>query len=164
MYSGRVSALKRAIIIVADGVGCGGAPDAAEYGDAGADTLGNLSRAPGVGPLALPNLGALGLGHLTPIAGVPPAAAPAGAYGAMVEASAGKDTITGHWEMAGLVTAQALPTFPHGFPPDIVGELRAAAGGRGILGNKTASGTAIIDELGERHLATGDLIVYTSAD
>src|SRR5215467_8082274 len=117
--------IARAIILVADGVGCGGAPDAAAYGDAGADTLGNLSRQAGVGPLALPNLGALGLGHLTTIAGVPPAAAPAGAYGAMIEASAGKDTITGHWEMAGLVTAQALPTFPRGFPPEIVAELRA---------------------------------------
>ena len=134
------------------------------YGDAGADTLGNLSRHAGVGPLALPNLGALGLGHLTAIAGVPPTTASAGAHGAMIEASAGKDTITGHWEMAGLITKEALPTFPHGFPPDILVALRAAAGGRGLLGNRTASGTAIIEELGERHMASGDLIVYTSAD
>jgi phosphopentomutase len=152
---------QRAIILVADGVGCGGAPDAAEYGDAGADTLGNLSRA--VGGLRLPNLGALGLGNLTDIAGVPRAGAPAGAWGAMREASAGKDTITGHWEMAGLVTTQAMATFPEGFPPAITDELRAAAG-RGLLGNKTASGTAIIEELGPQHLATGDLILYTSAD
>jgi phosphopentomutase len=153
--------IERAIILVADGVGCGGAPDAAAYGDAGADTLGNLSRV--VGPLALPNLEALGLGHTTTIAGVPAGHA-RGAYGTMTEASAGKDTITGHWEMAGLVTAQALPTFPHGFLPPILDELRAAAGGRGILGNKTASGTAIIEELGAQQLATGDLILYTSAD
>jgi phosphopentomutase len=156
-----VTQIERAIILVADGVGCGGAPDAAEYGDAGADTLGNLSRA--VGPLALPQLEALGLGHTTAIAGVAPGAA-RGAYGTMTEASAGKDTITGHWEMAGLVTAQALPTFPHGFPPPILDELRAAAGARGLIGNKTASGTAIIEELAAQQLATGDLILYTSAD
>ena len=153
--------LNRAIILVADGVGCGGAPDAAEYGDAGADTLGNLSRA--VGGLALPNLGALGLGNLTEISGVPRSAAPGGAWGAMREASAGKDTITGHWEMAGLLTDQAMATFPHGFPRAVTDELRDVSG-RGILGNKTASGTAIIDELGPRHLETGDLILYTSAD
>jgi phosphopentomutase len=156
-----VSAFGRVIILVADGVGCGGAPDAAAYGDAGADTLGNIGRA--VGGLALPNLQALGLGQLTTIAGVPPAAAPGGAWGTMREASAGKDTITGHWEMAGLVTSQAMPTYPHGFPPEITGPLAAAAG-RGLLGNKPASGTAIIDELGARHLQTGELILYTSAD
>jgi phosphopentomutase len=152
---------QRAIILVADGVGCGGAPDAAAYGDAGADTLGNIARS--VGGLSLPNLGALGLGHLTDIAGVPPAAAPAGAWGTMREASAGKDTITGHWEMAGLVTNEAMATFPNGFPRAITDELRDVSG-RGILGNKTASGTEIIEELGPRHLATGDLILYTSAD
>jgi phosphopentomutase len=155
--------LQRAIILVADGVGCGGAPDAADYGDAGADTLGNLSRHAAVGGLALPNLGALGLGNLTDIAGVPRVAAPAGAWGAMREASAGKDTITGHWEMAGLVTTEAMATFPDGFPAAITDELRAAAG-RDLLGNKTASGTAIIEELGREHLATGALILYTSAD
>src|SRR5579872_981764 len=121
---------QRAIILVADGVGCGGAPDAAAYGDVGADTLGNLARA--VGGLALPNLGALGLGNLTDIAGVPCTPAPEGAWGAMREASAGKDTITGHWEMAGLVTAEAMATFPNGFPPAITSELAAAAG-RGEL-------------------------------
>jgi phosphopentomutase len=153
--------LGRAIILVADGVGCGGAPDAAAYGDAGADTLANLARA--VGGLALPNLGALGLGNLTDIAGVPRAAAPEGAWGTMREASAGKDTITGHWEMAGLVTTQAMATFPRGFPPEILAELRAASG-RELLGNKTASGTEIIEELGREHVATGALILYTSAD
>jgi phosphopentomutase len=152
---------ERAIILVADGVGCGGAPDAAAYGDAGADTLGNIAKQ--VGGLALPNLGALGIGHLTNIAGVPPAAKPEGAWGAMREASAGKDTITGHWEMAGLVTTEAMATFPNGFPRAITDELRDVSG-RGVLGNKTASGTAIIEELGPRHLATGDLILYTSAD
>ena len=154
--------ISRAIVLVADGVGCGGAPDAADYGDAGADTLGNLSRR--VGPLALPHLEALGLGHTTAIAGVGATAAPRGAFGTMKEASAGKDTITGHWEMAGLITERALPTFPDGFPEEILAALRAVAGHRGILGNKTASGTAIIEELGERHMASGDLIVYTSAD
>jgi phosphopentomutase len=156
-----VSGIERAIILVADGVGCGGAPDAGAYGDAGADTLGNLSRA--VGALSLPNLGALGIGHLTAIAGVPPAPTPRAAVGAMREASAGKDTITGHWEMAGLVTTRAMATFPKGFPPEITEPLRAAAG-RDLLGNKTASGTAILDELGPQHLATGALILYTSAD
>jgi phosphopentomutase len=154
-------ALSRAIIIVADGVGCGGAPDAADYGDAGTDTLGNLARA--AGGLALPNLQALGLGNLTAIAGVREAAAPRAAWGVMREASAGKDTITGHWEMAGLVTKHPMATFPDGFPPAITTPLRAAAG-RGLMGNKPASGTAIIDELGAEHMVTGDLILYTSAD
>jgi phosphopentomutase len=161
IYSPPVSGIKRAIIIVADGVGCGGAPDAAAYGDAGADTLGNLARA--VGGLALPNLQALGLGNLTAIAGVREAAAPRAAWGVMREASAGKDTITGHWEMAGLVTTQAMATFPNGFPREITAPLATAAG-RGLLGNKPASGTAIIEELGAKHMATGDLILYTSAD
>jgi phosphopentomutase len=156
-----VPPFRRAVVLVADGVGCGGAPDAAAYGDAGADTLGNIAHT--VGGLRLPNLEALGLGRLTTIAGVPPSASPRAAWGALQEASAGKDTITGHWEMAGLVTEEAMPTFPHGFPPAITDALRAAAG-RGLLGNKTASGTAIIDELGPRHLATGQLILYTSAD
>jgi phosphopentomutase len=156
-----VPPFRRAVILVADGVGCGGAPDATAYGDAGADTLGNIARA--LGGLTLPNLEALGLGHLTTIAGVPGATATRGAWGAMREASAGKDTITGHWEMAGLLTTDALPTFPHGFPPEITDALGEAAGRR-LIGNKTASGTAIIEDLGPRHLATGDLILYTSAD
>jgi phosphopentomutase len=151
----------RAVILIADGVGCGGAPDAAAYGDAGADTLGNIARS--VAGLRLPNLEALGLGALTAIAGVPPTASPRGAWGAMREASSGKDTITGHWEMAGLVTEEAMPTFPQGFPPAITDALRAASG-RDLLGNRTASGTTIIDELGPQHLATGALILYTSAD
>jgi phosphopentomutase len=154
-------AARRAIILVADGVGCGGAPDAAAYGDAGADTLGNLARR--MNGLSLPQLGALGLGHLTTIAGVPAAPSPRGAWGMLTEASSGKDTITGHWEMAGLVTTEAMATFPNGFPAAITDELSRAAG-RGLLGNKTASGTAIIEELGAEHLKTGALILYTSAD
>jgi len=161
VQSRSVSPLRRAIIIVADGVGCGAAPDAAAYGDAGADTLGNLARR--AGGLALPHFQALGLGGVTDIAGVPAAASARGAVGVMQEASAGKDTITGHWEMAGLVTERAMATFPRGFPPEITEPLRAAAG-RGLLGNRPASGTAIIEELGPAHLATGDLILYTSAD
>jgi phosphopentomutase len=156
-----MGAFRRAIILVADGAGCGGAPDAVAYGDAGADTLGNLARA--VGGLVLPNLEALGLGHLTAIAGVPPAPAPRGAWGTMQEASVGKDTITGHWEMAGVVTPRPMTTFPHGFPPEITQPLRIATR-RGLIGNRPASGTDIIEELGPRHLATGDLILYTSAD
>jgi phosphopentomutase len=156
-----MAALGRAIVLVVDGTGCGQAPNAAAYGDEGSDTLGNLSRA--VGGLSLPTLAALGLGRLTTIAGVPPVAAPRGAWGTMQEASVGKDTITGHWEMAGIVTDHAMATFPRGFPPEIMEPLRKAAG-RGLLGNRPASGTAIIDELGRQHLATGDLILYTSAD
>jgi len=155
------SAPGRAIVIVADGVGCGGAPDAADYGDAGADTLGNLARRQH--GLHLPNLGALGLGNVTAIQGVASVNAPRGAWGAMREVSNGKDTITGHWEMAGLVTAQGFTTFPDGFPPRITQPLAQAAG-RPLLGNKPASGTAILDELGPEHLRTGSLILYTSAD
>ena len=151
----------RVLVIVADGVGCGGAPDAAAYGDAGADTLGNLSR--NQHGLRLPNLGALGLGNVTPIEGVDQVSAARGAWGAMREISNGKDTITGHWEMAGLVTAQGFTTFPDGFPPRITDALARAAG-RALLGNKAASGTAILDELGPEHLRTGALILYTSAD
>lgn len=151
----------RVIVIVADGVGCGGALDAAAYGDAGADTLGNLSRRQH--GLHLPNLGALGLGNVTAIEGVAPVNGARGAWGAMREVSNGKDTITGHWEMAGLVTAQGFTTFPDGFPPRITEALERAAG-RGLLGNKAASGTAILDELGPEHLRTGALILYTSAD
>ena len=151
----------RVVILVVDGVGCGGAPDAQAYGDAGADTLGNLARR--MGGLALPHLAALGLGHTTTIAGVPPVASPLGAWGMMTQASAGKDTITGHWEMAGLVTLEPMATFPDGFPDEITRELKRASG-RALIGNKTASGTAIIEELGAEHLRTGALILYTSAD
>jgi phosphopentomutase len=153
--------LKRAIILVADGVGCGQATDAAAYGDAGANTIGNLSRA--VGGLSLPTLAKLGLGNLTDILGVPPEADAQAMYGQLAEQSEGKDTITGHWEMAGIVTSKAMPTYPNGFPAAILDPLRAASG-REILGNKVASGTTILDELGPQHMKTGDLIIYTSAD
>ncbi len=151
----------RAFIIVLDSAGCGGAPDAAAFGDAGADTLGNVARA--VGGLRLPNLGRLGLGNAHPIAGVPPAAEPEGAYGVLTERSPAKDTTTGHWELAGLVNDSPFPTFPDGFPPEII-EAFAARTGRPVLGNRPASGTGILDELGPEHLATGGWIVYTSAD
>jgi phosphopentomutase len=136
-------------------------PDAADYGDSGSDTLGNMSVK--LGGLTLPHLQGLGLGHLTTILGVPPVAAPRGAFGKMKEASKGKDTTTGHWEMAGLEVEKAFPTFPHGFPTEMIERFTKLIG-RGVLGNKTASGTEIIEELGREHLQTGSVIVYTSAD
>jgi phosphopentomutase len=151
----------RAFVIVLDSVGCGALPDAKEFGDEGADTLGHVAEA--VGGLALPQLQRLGLGNLHRVRGVPPADRPAASYGRMAETSPAKDTTTGHWEIAGVPNDRAFPTFPHGFPPEIV-EPFVARTGRGILGNKAASGTAILDELGEEHLATGKWILYTSAD
>jgi phosphopentomutase len=153
--------IDRVILIVLDSCGCGAAPDATSYGDDGANTLGNMSVK--LGGLTLPHLQGLGLGHLTTILGVPPVAAPRGAFGKMREASAGKDTTTGHWEMAGLQVDTAFPTFPHGFPFEFMKRFEQAIG-RGTLGNKPASGTAIIEELGAEHLKTGKPIVYTSAD
>jgi len=153
----------RAIIIVLDGVGVGAAPDAALFGEADvlADSLGHTATA--VGGLDLPHLDALGLGSVGKIAGVPPRADAAGAFGRMAEASAGKDTVTGHWEMAGIISRVAPPTYPHGFPPEVIAAFSAAVG-RGVLGNKAASGTDIIAQLGDEHVRTGALIVYTSAD
>jgi phosphopentomutase len=153
---------RRFVILVADSAGCGAMPDAREYGDEGSDTIGNTSRA--VGGLSLPNLGRLGLGHLTAVAGVPPDPAPRGAYGRMQERSRGKDTITGHWEMMGIVLQEALRTFPDGFPPEIVEPWVKACGIPGVLGNRAASGTEIVRELGEEHQRTGKPILYTSAD
>ena len=153
---------RRFVILVADSAGCGAQPDAAEYGDEGSDTIGNVSRA--VGGLALPNLGRLGLGNLTGVAGVPPIPAARGFFGKMQERSRGKDTITGHWEMMGIVLQEALALYPKGFPPEILGPWLAATGAPGVLGNKAASGTVIIEELGEEHQRTGKPIVYTSAD
>ncbi|GEJ56074.1 phosphopentomutase [Anaeromyxobacter diazotrophicus] len=153
---------RRFVILVADSAGCGALPDAAAYGDAGSDTLGHVSRA--VGGLALPHLGRLGLGHLTPMLGVPPDPAPAGFYGKMAERSQGKDTITGHWEMMGIVLEEALRLFPRGFPPEILEPWLAETGAPGVLGNEVASGTEIIQRLGEEHQRTGRPIVYTSAD
>jgi phosphopentomutase len=141
-------------------VGAGALPDAAAYGDAGSDTLGNLARA--VGGLDLPNLAAMGLGRVHAIDGVP-ARTPSGAAGLMGELSPGKDTLTGHWELAGLVTTEPIPTYPRGFLPEMLDPFEAAVGGP-VLGNTVASGTEIIKELGEEHLRTGRPIVYTSAD
>ena len=135
-------------------------PDAADWGDAGSDTLGNIARVRGI---RLPNLARLGLGNIMPLTGIAPAAAPAGAYGKCTLASPGKDTTTGHWEMAGIHLAKPFPLYPHGFPPDVMSEFERRSGRR-TLGNKAASGTEIIKELGVEHMRTGSPIVYTSAD
>jgi phosphopentomutase len=153
--------MRRAALIVLDGLGIGPAPDAARYGDAGSDTLGNVARA--VGGLALPNLERLGLGCCASLAGVRPVAEPAAAHGIAEPVSAGKDSTTGHWELCGLVLEQPFPTYPDGFPAEIIQEFSRRTG-RGVVGNKPASGTAILEELGEAHRRTGDWIVYTSAD
>jgi phosphopentomutase len=153
--------IDRVIIAVLDGVGAGELPDAAEYGDCGSNTLGNTARA--VNGLNLPTMGALGLGCITEIAGVPPADNPLGCYGKMREASPGKDTITGHWEIAGVVLPRAFPTYPQGFPEEIMAEFAQLAG-MPALGNCAASGTVIIEKLGKEHVLTGRPIVYTSAD
>lgn len=151
---------RRIFWVVLDSVGIGEMPDAAAYGDAGSDTLGNIARAL---PLHLPHLQALGLGNIRPLNGIPPAPHPLGGFGRCALASPGKDTTTGHWEMAGIHLAQPLPLYPHGFPPAILDELTARTG-RGILGNIAASGTEIIQQLGEEHMRSGKLIIYTSAD
>jgi len=137
-------------------------PDADAYGDLGSNTLGNLSRAV-PGGLRLPNLQRMGLGNITPMAGIAPEPAPLAWWGKMAELSAGKDSTSGHWELAGLVTEKPFPTYPRGFPPEVLEPFRKAIG-RGVLGNKAASGTEIIKELGEEHVRTGRPIVYTSAD
>ncbi len=151
----------RAIVLVLDSVGCGALPDASEYGDEGSNTLGNTSRA--VGGLRMPNLGAMGLGNVTRTAGVPAVATPTASWGRCAERSAGKDTTTGHWEMMGLHLPHAFPTYPDGFPPEVMDRFSAVTG-LGWLGNKAASGTEIIQELGAEHVRTADPIVYTSAD
>ncbi len=151
---------RRIVWIVLDSVGIGEMPDAAEYGDAGSDTLGNIARA---APLRLPNLCALGLGNIRPLAGLDPSPAPAGCYGRCTLASPGKDTTTGHWEMAGILLDRPFPLYPAGFPPEVMEEFTRRTG-KGYLGNIPASGTEIIKDLGAEHLRTGDPIVYTSAD
>jgi phosphopentomutase len=152
--------IKRVFLIVLDGVGVGELPDAALYGDQGSNTVANTAKA--VSGLALPNLEAAGLGKLTPIQGVSGNVL-GKAFGKMAERSAGKDTTTGHWEIAGLILAKPFPVYPHGFPAEIIAEFSRKTG-HGVLGNKAASGTAIIDELGALHLKTQNLIIYTSAD
>jgi phosphopentomutase len=180
------SPFTRAIVIVMDSVGIGELPDASAYGDQGSNTVGNIHKRV---PLKIPTLRRLGLDrlvdlhgsektaesaknaessfekHLSASSAISPvfSGTPLGAYGRMAEASAGKDSVTGHWEMMGIVLDRAFPTFPHGFAPEIIAEFSRATG-RGVLGNKAASGTDIIDEFGPEHLRTGALIVYTSAD
>jgi phosphopentomutase len=149
------------MILLLDGVGCCELPDAADYGDQGSNTLANLAKA--VGGLSLPNLALLGLGNIIPIQGVPPQDKPEACFGKMAEQSVGKDSTTGHWEIAGLVTQKPFPLFPQGFPPEFIRSMEEAIG-RKTIGNKAASGTGIIEELGEEHLRTGYPIVYTSAD
>jgi phosphopentomutase len=152
---------RRATIIVLDGVGAGHAPDAAAFGDEGANTLGNTARA--VGDLELPNLRALGLGNVEEIEGVARAGSPGASYGVMVERSAAKATLAGHWEMMGLILEGPLPTYPNGFPDEIIVRFENETG-RGVVGNKPASGTEIIEEFGPEQERTGSWIVYTSAD
>jgi len=153
--------MPRACVIVLDAVGAGALPDAADFGDEGSDTLGNVARA--VGGLDLPNLEALGLGNVEPLEGCPPMPGAPAVAGRLLERSRGKDTTLGHWELMGVVTPQPLPTYPHGFPHDVIDPFMHKTG-RGVLGNKPASGTEIIQELGEEHQRTGKWIVYTSAD
>jgi phosphopentomutase len=153
--------VSRACVIVLDAVGAGALPDAADFGDEGSDTLGNVARA--VGGLDLPNLEALGLGNVEPLEGCPAQPGAPAVAGRLLERSKGKDTTTGHWELMGVVTPTPMPTYPHGFPHDVIDPFMHRTG-RGVLGNKAASGTEIIQELGEEHERTGKWIVYTSAD
>jgi phosphopentomutase len=151
---------RRAFVIVLDACGAGDLPDSADYGDAGANTLGHVAEV--AGGLDVPQMQALGLGSALPLRGVAPAPDPV-LHGRLHPLGPGKDTITGHWELMGVVTPVALRTYPDGFPDDVIDQLHDATG-RGILCNRPYSGTAVIDDFGERHLETGDLIVYTSAD
>jgi phosphopentomutase len=153
--------MRRAAIIVLDGLGTGSAPDADQYGDAGSNTLGNVARA--VGGLRLPVLEGLGLGRCTDLMGVAPVSSPSAAHGICEPASPGKDSITGHWELCGIILESPFPTYPQGFPEALIAEF-AARTGRGVLGNKPASGTAVLDQHGDEHRRSGRWIVYTSAD
>jgi phosphopentomutase len=148
------------VVIVLDSVGAGELPDAALYGDRGSHTLGHLAESR---PLRLPTLTALGLGCAVPLRGIPCPASPRAAYGLLAERSPGKDSVTGHWELMGIVLERPFPTFPSGFPRDMMAAFEARIG-RPAIGNVVASGTAILDELGERHMQSGAPIVYTSAD
>ena len=155
------SSIRRIFVVVLDGVGAGDLPDAAQYGDTGSNTLAHTAEA--VGGLRLPTMGGLGLGNIVAIQGVPAQSSPRGAYGKMREASPGKDTITGHWEIAGVVLPRPFPTYPNGFPAEVIAEFESRIG-RKTLGNYAASGTVIIQVLGAEHVRTGFPIVYTSAD
>jgi phosphopentomutase len=151
---------KRVIWIVLDSVGIGELPDAAEYGDVGRNTLGHIAESR---PLTLPNLVELGLANIAPLQDLAPTATPLGAYGKGATHSPGKDTTTGHWEMAGIWLAQAFPVYKNGFPSEVMEEFEKRIG-RKKLGNKPASGTEILKELGEEHVRTGKPILYTSGD
>lgn len=151
---------QRAIVVVLDSVGIGELPDAAAYGDEGSNTVGNIARQV---HLEIPTLRGLGLDRLVDLDGTPPLQRPQASFGRMAEASSGKDSVTGHWELMGIVLDRAFPVFPQGFPPGVVREFEARIG-RGTLGNRVASGTQIIDDLGEEHVRTGAPVVYTSAD
>ena len=153
--------MPRACVIVLDAVGAGDLPDAGDFGTAGSSTLAHVADA--VGGLEVPAMQALGLGNIMPLRGCPPRRDAPSVYGRLRERSLGMDTTTGHWEMMGIVTAQAFPTYPHGFPHDVIDPFMHRTA-RGVLGNKHASGTEIIQELGEEHQETGKWIVYTSAD
>jgi len=153
--------IERIAVIVIDGVGAGESPDASDYGDSGSNTLSNTARV--LGGLDLPNMGEMGLGNITPMEGVPPREKTWGAYGKCQEISKGKDSVTGHWELMGVEVKEPFPTYPNGFPLEVLDEFKKLTGLE-VLGNKTASGTEIIKELGEEHVRTGKPIVYTSAD
>ncbi|MDQ3955124.1 MAG: phosphopentomutase [Actinomycetota bacterium] len=161
MTAGGGGRARAVALIVLDSVGIGGAPDAASFGDEGSATLVHIASA--VGGLYLPNLTAFGLGNLADIEGVSPVASPRAAHGILTERSPGKDTTTGHWELAGVLLDKAFPTYPDGFPPDVIAAFESRVG-RKSLGNVAASGTEIIERLGAEHIATGRPIVYTSGD
>ncbi|MDW7672681.1 MAG: phosphopentomutase, partial [Bacillota bacterium] len=153
--------IKRVILLILDSVGIGALPDADQFGDTGADTLGNIIKA--TGGIDLPHLQAMGLGNIEGVDGLAAVANPAGAFGRCAEISRGKDTTTGHWEIAGLHIQEPFRTFPDGFPKEVMDRFEQEIG-RGSLGNYAASGTQIIEELGREHMETGKPIVYTSAD
>lgn len=150
------------IVVVLDSVGIGELPDSEKYGDKGSDTLGNMARK--LGGLNLPNLQKFGFGNINPILGVEPVQAPLASFGKLAEQSLGKDSTTGHWELGGVITKKEFPVYPNGFPKEVIDKFLAETGLKGILANCTASGTQIIDELGEEHCKTGFPIIYTSAD
>ena len=152
--------MKRIFLFVLDSFGIGAMPDAEKFGDLGANTLASCA---GSEKLNIPTLAAAGLGNIAGVNCIAPAKCPTGAYGRAAEASMGKDTTIGHWDLAGIVSADPLPTYPEGFPEEVLAPFRAATG-RGVLANAPWSGTAVIEKYGREHMETGDLIVYTSAD
>ncbi len=156
-----MNSIKRAVVIVLDGVGAGEAPDAGKYGDLGSNSLSNTARA--VGGLQLPNLEKLGWGHITPMLGVEPVKPALGAYGRLTPISNGKDSVTGHWELMGVYLEEPFPVYPNGFPPEVLSEFTRLTDLE-VIGNKPASGTEILKELGMEHIRTGKPIVYTSGD